>query len=123
MYARYFAYIRARRPMPSGASHHATSWLPGTTIVELTRSAFVMNSRARWNSPARARCDTSPESHDVVLPILNQRFDRLVLLGHRGVPEVQIGDSERARGVHASQLGDDGVGELRRWSRCRRGRA
>ena len=36
--------------------------IAGTTIVSAPDcSALRMNSRARWNSPARARCDTSPE--------------------------------------------------------------
>jgi hypothetical protein len=48
--------------MPSGARHHITSWLPGTTMVRLTRAASRRNTEARWNSPERARCDRSPET-------------------------------------------------------------
>src|SRR5215207_11625726 len=48
-------------PKPNGDFHHSTSWLPGMTMTLLTFSACLMNTRARWNSPARARCERSPE--------------------------------------------------------------
>src|SRR6185312_15205536 len=48
--------------MPIGARHHFTSWLPGITMTWLTRRASRRKARARRNSPARERCDRSPDT-------------------------------------------------------------
>ena len=64
-------------------------------MTRLTRSACLMNARARWNSPDRARCDeVAGDGDDVELAVLNQRLDRLVLLRDGGVAEVQVGAVE-----------------------------
>src|SRR5262249_35281866 len=58
-------------------------------------------------SGARPLRHVSRHCHHVVLPVLDQRLDGLVLLGHGGMPEVQIrtmkqrGDSSVGGGRHS----------------------
>ena len=121
------APVRSRRscprsPMPSGARHHATSWLPGTQMtlldrsrvadegaraLELARRARAARRRPRWRRRRTGAPGSAPRS---------PRY----CSGTAGVPEVQIGDvkseiASRSRGGRSrQQLRDDGVGELRR---------
>src|SRR6185437_15922958 len=53
---------------------------------------------------ARPLRDVARDRHDVVLASLDQRFDRLVLLGHRRVPEVEIGAVKQRRDGHSRAM-------------------
>ena len=68
----------------------------------LTRSACLDElARALELAGARALRHVARDRDDVVLPLLDQRFDRLVLLRHRRMPEVQIGAVKEGRDVGA----------------------
>jgi len=55
------AYFLRSPAKPSGLRHHSMSWLPGTTSTGVVARSRVMNPRAAWNSPWRARWLRSPE--------------------------------------------------------------
>ena len=46
MYLRYPSYTFSDAPMPTGAYHHATSWLPGTQITGPAHA--LIDDRAFW---------------------------------------------------------------------------
>src|SRR6266571_4019498 len=50
---------------------------------------------------ARALRHVAGDGHHIEFPLLDQRFDRLVLLGHCGMPEVEIRAMKQAGDRHS----------------------
>ena len=72
----------------------------------LADSFGVLQKRARALELAGAGAlrDIAGHRHDVELSLLDHRFDRLVLLGHRGMPEMQIGAVKQRRDGHSAAM-------------------